>query len=570
MGNAVICHCCQNVDEIDTAEERFTTSELPCLLKPQDTEACHARKGVVRRAVAMQGGGFRALSSDVGLVAGLLAFGGLSLDQLFDKIHITSSGSGSTWFLTSLAYSPKFAGMVEHLAHTPDEAQAIFQTSYVDPANKIMWNDITIEDKVFAKVTEALLGSVFEWDAEFIASIRNLTWKGYVIDLLKSTADIDENLTLGDPVVSWAHGKSFHVNVSLLTPSDKKKSAVVWERIIENAGYRLNLAPEAPACLPASLTVMMSSHKNGLNAVGEPTAFVPGLPKDCKFDYFAHELPWRQEVDKFVDAPTCLTSRSAPMAAEKLEVSAAAAASSAAGGKLDIMPADQVMELLNLQFGIQRADLVCWLATNDSPSFKEADKAINAIKASSGSQGSATSLADLGVVGLVDAGVTEGTGVLSAISSGATYVVVVLNSEKDYEWSYVEQFFTGGKIVYEDNAELFPVFAQGVPDFSKFSEIRPKGVNSTLLGIKFGSVTVHTIGQSRARPGCRFFGISDVRKVQLDFINICSDTDIGPAVPKKGLDKYGVLVGDLVKTIAQAEGKDADAVRNVLLPMFGL
>ena len=60
---------------------------------------------------------------------------------------------------------------------------------------------------------------------------------------------------------------------------------------------------------------------------------------------------------------------------------------------------------------------------------------------------------------LIDGGYTDGTGIAQAVSSGASEVVVVLNSFSINQAEYVLQLFPGGPIVKPGvPKELFPVF----------------------------------------------------------------------------------------------------------------
>ena len=88
----------------------------------------------------MEGGGFRALSSDAAIIAGLLAASSpltasptLAGSKLLDKFDVLSTVSGSSWFSAGLIYSQKFQQLIEDIADSPRTASTQFGQGFTTP-----------------------------------------------------------------------------------------------------------------------------------------------------------------------------------------------------------------------------------------------------------------------------------------------------------------------------------------------------------------------------------------------------------------------------------------------------
>lgn len=63
--------------------------------------------------LSFEGGGFRAMVADAGLIGAALKGRQLSAKSLLEKVSVISGNSGGTWFTTCLAYSPEFVSGLE-------------------------------------------------------------------------------------------------------------------------------------------------------------------------------------------------------------------------------------------------------------------------------------------------------------------------------------------------------------------------------------------------------------------------------------------------------------------------
>lgn len=64
--------------------------------------------------LSFEGGGFRAMTTDAGLLAGALKYKASTLGELLSNVQVVSGNSGGTWFTSCLAYSPEFAAGLQH------------------------------------------------------------------------------------------------------------------------------------------------------------------------------------------------------------------------------------------------------------------------------------------------------------------------------------------------------------------------------------------------------------------------------------------------------------------------
>eukprot|EP00930_Biecheleria_cincta_P048885 TRINITY_DN34141_c0_g1_i1.p1 TRINITY_DN34141_c0_g1~~TRINITY_DN34141_c0_g1_i1.p1 ORF type:complete len:684 (-),score=59.55 TRINITY_DN34141_c0_g1_i1:171-2159(-) len=89
------------------------------------------------RAIAIAGGGFRALSVAVGTTTSLLGAlaangGGPSLDTLFGNIPLVSSNSGGSWFSSELLYSQSFNDLLVNMSKDLDQAGVMFNNTWIN------------------------------------------------------------------------------------------------------------------------------------------------------------------------------------------------------------------------------------------------------------------------------------------------------------------------------------------------------------------------------------------------------------------------------------------------------
>ena len=241
-------------------------------------------------ALALEGGGFRAQSAGTGFVAGMLAFLGkprcstyvassteatdewcesqcaaygceddaqkvcecstthpaqqtdltptaqqpdptptLESTGLLGRFAAFSSNSGSSWFLSELAYSPRFKALVEQMAAAPATSAAAYQSAWTSK-----WLEATNVQprkfKLFAEAARALVRALFGTGDEdtvyllqFFLASGHSSWDDFVDILLNSTSGLLPTARLGGPLSgAWASGKVWLVDHSLVTPSSEQ------------------------------------------------------------------------------------------------------------------------------------------------------------------------------------------------------------------------------------------------------------------------------------------------------------------------------------------------------------
>ena len=164
---------------------------------------------------------------------------------------------------------------------------------------------------------------------------------------------------------------------------------------------------------------------------------------------------------------------------------------------------------------------------------------------------------------LIDGGYTDGTGIAQAVSSGASEVVVVLNSFSINQAEYVLQLFPGGPIVKPGvPKELFPVFQSPNASvieaaFAEFQTLKLASGSRFLKVLAIGTIEGTTAEN-------KFFGIAGGSRVTINVINICSELSIGFFA---NFDNYGQLVQEVALTVSDPANRDM--VLTKLMPFFG-
>jgi len=173
------------------------------------------------------------------------------------------------------------------------------------------------------------------------------------------------------------------------------------------------------------------------------------------------------------------------------------------------------------------------------------------------------------VHGLVDAGLTEGTGIAQAIAEGATDIVAFMNlaSGNDFDSpSYLLKLFKGD----QHGVCGLPVFQSPTKDGvdAAYSGKGSHGFKQLpgqmhLKGIKIGTISCVTADNM-------WLGISRGTSVRLHVVAI--GTDLG--IVARGvrsfdpLNHYDELVQEIVDCVAAADEDTLNVVQCVLLPMI--
>lgn len=541
--------------------------------------AAHSRdtlrpKIVGNAALALQGGGFRAFSSNTGLITGLLAAHAgtkpniirrkptLVQTGLLKRFETISSGSGSSWFSAALIYSDHFRELVENMATVPGLAKLQFSQHFTVPWMRAAQLDNWKFSYLVALSRLVLGNAVTDYFQEmFYFLVTGFTWNNYVDVFLNSTANIGNQAGLGSPVGEWASGKVWLVCHTVVLPRTHHAHLIEGDDPIQ-ATY--NFAYKAVGSdpshvphpfLPAKFSVRLGA---GINS-SAPLPYVPSsVVSHLKpFEYTGEAFDQRHVA---TSPPLDGFGLSVSQQAGALPIARAVAASSAVWGAACM---STYFRFERLGMALISGDVTPWIAISENDAFAEADRLMNNLKEAEADdmKDALDAVAKSSVHGVIDSGFTDGTGIAHAVATGAREVVVVLNSDKTNDPTFFQKLFPGGDQPIPQSAALFPVFSKPSAvevkgNFSEFQylEVSPESMYLRVLAV--GTITASTTNSS-------FFGIEGGHDVKIHIINIASDLNIGLLAD---FHNYDDLVQDIISTLtSEANFK---LVHEVVLPLF--
>lgn len=504
-------------------------------------------------AIAFAGGGFRAMAADVGLVAGLVAAARgadgaaptLAAAGVLDRFDTLASASGSTWFLSELAYSPRFQAMIERMAASPEAAGAEFQRTWM--ADWIAFGRAAAGgagDVGFGELLSATRGTFVGQRLREVSLFwgRGRSWADFVRALLNTTSGLSPDLRLGDPVPPWLMGKAWLVCHSVAAGT--LGSPVSVSAGLDALSY--SMAPAgaldgvAPVYLPAMYSVIL-----GAGADSEaPFPYLSGdIPPGSGLRYTAAALfgLWETHADS---PPLGDLARSAAKRSGALPVADVAAASSAFLGGVS------ASTTLALATSLLDLEVTPWAALAESGG--EMFPSARAVYEELGAVGASRDLLNLaarsGFVGVVDELYTGGSGVPQAVSAGASNVTMVVTD--------MSSLF--GLFSNEPSAtvEFAGVPVSRVPIFSEQLD-EEMFEDPYILTIPISAKFLTRFLAAKVRGTTRssqLFGISPGRRVTLHVIYV--KTTLQPG----GIDRYedySVFVQEIVDAMLLKANREA-------------
>lgn len=524
-------------------------------------------------ALAMEGGGWRAQSSDAGLISGMLSYLGQQDGQaptltgtgLLDRFDHFSTNSGSSWFFSSLAYSESYLNLIEGMAASPESAAAQMKTKWTTPflqATNVEPKQFDLVGDIARDVVTGLLG---KGDEDTLYLLRyflatNTTWNAFAEVLLGSTASLGpDEPRLGSPMNAFAKDKVWMAVHSVLFPTGRKFARLYQGKVdIPEAKYvaKTSAGESIPLMIPAKFSIKMGAGESSV----APHEYVAdtAISDDIVLDFSADIVPIFDEPSAksaVLDARDFCDGALTDGAGQLPVVKVAAASSAFAGiAPVEGLLADEALELVD-------ADLTPWASNfGNGTSFKVANQLVGGLK-SSITRTSIKDLAAAKVHGVIDGGYTEGTGLAAAVAAGADEVLVVLNSNATNNPFHVEVLFKDGPAPVDpgSSSAIFPVFATessvARSSFTQFHQLALS--NTTYLKI----FAVGTIQATTAEN--KYFGISAGRDITIHVVNLCSSLSIGDFV---NFDNYDMLVQEVMGAILLEQ--NSDFVKSTLLPMF--
>lgn len=144
-------------------------------------------KGVETDLLSFEGGGFRAMVADAGIIGAALKGKQMSAGYLLDNVSVISGNSGGTWFSTCLAYSPEFVSGLEKVDNFFDAKSGgymgILSTSYKEYVRKLVITDNPVVNSFIKQVGSQKAGLELAQYLKILKYAGSLNW----IDALKET-----------------------------------------------------------------------------------------------------------------------------------------------------------------------------------------------------------------------------------------------------------------------------------------------------------------------------------------------------------------------------------------------
>ncbi|CAK9004810.1 unnamed protein product [Durusdinium trenchii] len=520
-------------------------------------------------ALALQGGGIRALASDAGLVAGVARIKHLQhlrqlgqssdvqadlnswdLTAVLKQFHMVSSVSGSSWFAAELFFSSSFLDLLAGIASSPSKSAQKFEKGWIGPwlrATGVTEPEFDSWQTLVRLWVKFWLGTGDE-DTIFLAQFflaTGLSWNHFVDVLLNSTAGISSDAKMGSLPAFPTH-QVWLVDHTLLLPSG---GACISEGklLLPHVRYKAETGTDLPIYLPAAFSIKLGA---GLHSVA-PVSYMALPEVPIKFNF---EGVWlggsssKSSSPMFVDA----TNGSLMNTSGQLPIARTVAASSAFfGSAIDSVLLSEISAQLS-------ADVAVWVGETG---FEAAEHIREELQSHVDSQ-AISQLAQIAFHALLDGGFTDGTGVAQAVAAGSSEVVAVLNSFSSNQPEYVAQLFPGGTVIKPGvPKELFPVFqspnASTVQaSFEHFETLQIAAGSMYLKVLAIGTIDAVTADNA-------FFGITRGRAIKIQVINICSELSIGLFA---NFAHYSNLVEEIVLTISDPANQDA--VLTKLMPLF--
>jgi len=561
---------------------------------------------MAKRAIAFEGGGWKANTVHMGLTSGLLAVynrehgdagtkvATMESSGVFSNFKTYSSNSGGSWFTSSLVYSPSFKELLENMGAEPNRAGTLYNKIYTESllehpnasnATNVKTQALCEDTRNFlmkllrlklganatAEVQDAadaanasgvpvgeLLGQVLD-----LASMgEGFTWPAFVQHLLNSTANISNTTTLGSKVNSFAKGKDWVIASSGVTPGGDS----VWANDTQGWAYITSpgvdpgkyLAYQAASPSGAFPTYIPTRFSVTLGATGTSPAPLPVCGQE---DCFGLNFKYTIRASSLAKKKTS----SAPKLSDVFQNSFAlnpgalpltqvvSSSSSFVGGVITngmyLLAYTSCIDVTTFVTGAPNGQGFSIAQDDIIPNID--DCFANATKFQEVVQGSTTAI--------VDGGYTDNTGVSNAVSAGATEVVSFL------QWYDIQNLFQDDQSFGTDGTSMvavqvwFRVFAEPAAEVLQqsngydsmtgkaFKALQiPSTTSGLLLNFTFGTIKATTVD-------CPWFGIKAGIPVTIQAFFPTISLGIG------GTDSwylYGDALNDITSTMVYEKNRD--------------
>ncbi len=137
--------------------------------------------------LSFEGGGFRAMTADAGIIGAALKGKQMSAGDLLANVGVISGNSGGTWFSTCLAYSPEFVSGLEKVDGFFDATtggyMGILSASYKAYVKKLAVTDNPVVNSFIKQVGSQNAGAELSQYLKLLKYAGSLNW----LDALRET-----------------------------------------------------------------------------------------------------------------------------------------------------------------------------------------------------------------------------------------------------------------------------------------------------------------------------------------------------------------------------------------------
>jgi len=382
------------------------------------------------------------------------------------------------------------------------------------------------------------------------------SWERMVAEVLKKTAGISLDVTLGSSPMNWANGKLWLSPVAIPTPHVGDS--------IDGLGHNVWAVQEPLAVLSKFIRYNVStpdaSIKNNFGMYtpgkfsyvlgsGQSKLALPICGDDSCFG-FRRTYYGTAEDDHFTaTSPNLGASFDLAFSdsGHLLPVSRIAASSSAAEGGADLLE-------ISGMFSGQCYDLASWISSApDGKSYEVATKVKHDAFKAGGTQSTVDKLASSGLGAFMDGGYTDNLGLAWAISSGARTATVLMDGTGVNAIENFFQLFGAPQIgVCPMCFTSFDIFTMSYQDaekeWSTFPSLQVPSSSRWLKAITYGTIQTTTKAN-------KWFNISAGVPITLNLI-LVNASDVSAAL-FTNYYAYADFVGEIVTTLTNPRNKPA-------------
>jgi hypothetical protein len=303
-----------------------TTSVIDSFLQSKEFQSSAASQNIPSSSLPLlfssEGGGLRAMTTDAGLIAGLIKYyentrgTKIDLSNLLSQIDAVSSNSGSSWFVSALAYSAPFEDSLQNYSQLFDP-----NTGFMGLMGQAYIKYLHPFSSVGANGTNEANWSRVE---DLLIHIPNLNWANFLNETIYApfkTADLLKATNLYSSLDQRTDALSNQALIFQAAISTDKAAISPYAVIGEMVGSVKNNASDTSGIAYQFIPTALTSKSNFSN---QTALFLPTVPSSGLI------LEYTDLLNEFQTNPPSITTAAPNLNFNGLSVFTASAASSAA------------------------------------------------------------------------------------------------------------------------------------------------------------------------------------------------------------------------------------------------